>query len=122
MYLTLLLFNLAASQPATEWKTWLISSLTVILAVGAGVVAVCVIQAKRRVRVPSPNICISNTGYQLRSYSLDIIVFNKLIYVRCFQNLGKEVPFVPYLFSLHNLSSKSTPLIASYGKAAKMKI
>nr|XP_022308404.1 multiple epidermal growth factor-like domains protein 10 [Crassostrea virginica] len=37
-----------ASQPATEWKTWLISSLTVILAVGAGVVAVCVIQAKRR--------------------------------------------------------------------------
>ncbi|XP_078327376.1 uncharacterized protein LOC111113020 isoform X6 [Crassostrea virginica] len=37
-----------ASQPATEWKTWLISSLTVILAVGAGVAAVCVIQAKRR--------------------------------------------------------------------------
>ena len=56
MYLTLLLFNLAASQPATEWKTWLISSLTVILAVGAGVAAVCVIQAKRRVRVPSLNI------------------------------------------------------------------
>ncbi|XP_078327432.1 uncharacterized protein LOC111114402 [Crassostrea virginica] len=37
-----------ASQPATEWKTWLISSLTVILALGAGVVAVCIIQAKRR--------------------------------------------------------------------------
>ena len=56
MYKTILLFNLAASQPATEWKTWLISSLTVILAVGAGVAAVCVIQAKRRVRVPSLNI------------------------------------------------------------------
>ena len=56
MYKTLLLFNLAASQPATEWETWLISSLTVILAVGAGVAAVCVIQAKRRVRMPSLNI------------------------------------------------------------------